>query len=112
VSAARDNLRRERELLARLTVELRAELLTVCRYVTRDDDLAQDAVQNALVELWRHSEALSDGNGALVRTIARTQALMVMRTARRHDGAGNGPRMVRLDDLAEFEGPDDDPDRD
>jgi DNA-directed RNA polymerase specialized sigma24 family protein len=103
-----ESLRRERELHARITPALRRELLTVCRHVTNDNDLAEDAVQGALVQAWRKPEALAAGNERLLRVIARKQALMVLRDARRHNGSGAGARLVRIDDCAEFEGTDDD----
>lgn len=80
----RANLARERELHARLTPELRAEIKRRISRLVHDDDWAEDATQDALVQLWRQPEALCERNRGLLVTIVQRAAYRFLRSERRH----------------------------
>jgi RNA polymerase sigma-70 factor (ECF subfamily) len=59
-------------------------LLTIARGIVGSDDLAWDAVQEALLALWRHGEMPPNVEAWLVRAVAM-RSLFVLRTQRRRD---------------------------
>jgi RNA polymerase sigma-70 factor (ECF subfamily) len=68
------------------------EALAVCRAILRDEHLGADAAQEALLRLWRRSQAgrAPDKPGAWLRQVAITSALELSRAraAQRTEGDG------------------------
>ncbi|TVP52663.1 MAG: sigma-70 family RNA polymerase sigma factor [Halomonadaceae bacterium] len=82
----------DRQAFHRLYQQVAGRMFGLCRKLTGQQELAEEALQDAFIRIWHHAGEYHSERGAplsWMMTIARNRTLDLMRSRKVHQGASN-----------------------